>query len=75
MAVIRFRRRRTAASPPAFAEHTPYCDRLILAEQFAEDGETRPNAEDRRTDHKPIGNCVEVLDEVLRPPRPTHSRR
>jgi len=74
MASLRFRRR-TAAPPPAFFEPTPYCDRLTLAEGFAEDRETRPNAEDRRPEHKPIGGCVEALVEVVAPPRPAHRRR
>ncbi len=67
MASLRFRMRRTAASPPAFYEPTPYCDRLTLAEGFARDEETRPNAEDRRPGHKPVGSCVELLDDLVAP--------
>jgi hypothetical protein len=75
MAPLRFRTRRTAASPPAFYEPTPYCDRLTLADGFAEDKETRPNAEDRRVDHKPIGSCVESVVEAMAPTSPANRRR
>jgi hypothetical protein len=70
MATLRFRMRRTAASPPAFYEPTPYADRLTLADAFAEDKETRPNAEDRRVEHKPVGSCVEAVLEAVAPTRP-----
>jgi hypothetical protein len=65
MVSLRLRTRRPAASVPAFYEPTPYCDRLTLAEGFAADLETRPTAEDRRVEHKPVGSCVEVLDDVV----------
>ena len=70
MAWLRFWMRRTAVSPPAFYEPTPYCDRLTLADAFAEDKETRPNAEDRRVEHKPVGSCVEAVLEAVAPTRP-----
>jgi len=50
MATVRFWARRTKASPPAFYKSTPYYDRLILADPFREDNETRANAEDIRAD-------------------------
>jgi hypothetical protein len=75
MVSLRFRTRRAAASPPAFYEPTPYCDRLTLAEGFTEDRETRANAEDRRADHKPVGDCVEAFIEVVAPPARAHRRR
>ena len=50
MATLRFWARWTEASPPAFYEPTPYCDRLTLAEPFGEDKETRANAEDLRAE-------------------------
>ncbi len=75
MAALRFRSRRAAASPPAFYEPTPYCDRLTLADVFTADEETRPNAEDRRVDHKPIGGCVEAVVEAVTPTRPATRRR
>jgi len=75
MVSLRFRTRRAEGSPPAFYEPTPYCDRLTLAEPFAEDKETRSNAEDRRVDHKPIGNCVEGILEDVAPPGPVRRRR
>jgi hypothetical protein len=75
MAALRFRSRRTDAPPPAFYEPTPYCDRLTLADGFAEDKETRANAEDRRVDHKPIGGCVDAVVAAVAPTRPAHLRR
>ncbi len=50
MVTVRFWARRTKSSPPGFYKSTPYYDRLILAEPFAEDKETRANAEDVRAD-------------------------
>ena len=75
MASLRFRTRRPAASPPAFYEPTPYCDRLTLADTFAEDNETRATAEDRRPVHKPIGNCLEAVVEAVTPTGPAHRVR
>jgi hypothetical protein len=75
MVSLRIRTRRTAGSPPAFYEPTPYCDRLTLAEGFTEDKETRPNAEDRRADHKPVGSCVEGIMEDVTPPGREYRRR
>jgi hypothetical protein len=71
----RLRTRRPAEPPPAFFEPTPYCDRLTLAECFAEDRETRANAEDRRPDHKPVGDCVEMVLEAVAPPNPPYRLR
>ena len=75
MVSLRFRMRRTAASPPAFYEPTPYCDRLTLADAFAEDKETRPNAEDRRVEHKPVSSCVDAVVEAVAPMRPARRVR
>ena len=68
MPSLRFGRRRKTASPPTFYEPTPYCDRLTLAAGFTEDRETRPNAEDRRADHKPVGDCADMVVEAVAPP-------
>jgi len=59
----------------AFYEPTPYCDRLTLSDAFAEDKETRPNAEDRRVDHKPVGSCLEAVVEAVAPTRPANRGR
>ena len=75
MASLRFWARRTETPPPPFWEPTPYCDRLTLADAFAEDKETRPTAEDRRPDHKPIGGCVEGILQAVAPPPPSGLRR
>ena len=69
MAFLRRWTRQAAAPVPAFYEPTPYCDRLTLAEGFARDEETRPNAEDRRPDRKPVEGSIEVLDELVAPRR------
>ena len=75
VAFLRFGTRRTAAPPPAFYEPTPYCDRLTLADCFAVDDETRPNAEDRRVEHKPVGSCVDAIVETVAPSSPAHRTR
>ena len=61
--------------PPPFYEPTPYCDRLTLSEVFTADKETRPSAEDRRVDHKPVGDCVDAVVEAVAPTRPAKRRR
>ncbi len=63
----RLRTRRVPASPATPREPTPYCDRLTLADAFAEDQETRSSAEDRRTEHKPVGSYADVLVETVAP--------
>ncbi len=61
--------RRVITSSPTRREPTPYCDRLTLAEAFSQDCETRSNAEDRTTDHKPVGGYADVLVETVAPRR------
>ena len=75
MASLRFGRRRKTTSPPAFYEPTPYCDRLTLADVFTEDRDTRPSAEDRRVDHKPVGDCADMVVEAVAPPRAANRGR
>ena len=59
--------RQVGASPSTPREPTPYCDRLTLADAFAADQDTRSNAEDRHTDHNPVGSYADVVVESVAP--------